>query len=766
MPVADIKPEILLEYETEIKHLVNDLRLTTEEYEISRRNYFEIYSKLLQTNEQLQAEIKERKQAREELAIRLRYETGIANFSQALLITKDKAIDNALPFLLQASQASRVYIFENFTDPDNVLYARKTHEVCAKGINCLRSMGYDFKNICYSQGLNNYAEILSQRKPVIGIIDDFTEPGRQILNSQSIVSIVVIPIFINEKWYGVIGFDDIHEKRHWNEADIRMLETSSEIIAAYLERSLAEEKLYYAKKLAEDASRLKSQLVFNVSHEIRTPLNCIIGFAESIQLSGSLPEIHQNAGLVLQQADLLLMLIGDLLDHAKIEAGKMLIENRPFDLYALLERLSGSLGSLARDKGIAFIIDIPQDTPRYLQGDELRLLQVLMNLSGNAVKFTEQGSIHIRVESTENRQNYADMTLLFSIIDTGIGIPKEKHQEIFNSFTQADGSITRKYGGTGLGTTIARQLVELMGGTCGLESEPGKGSRFWFTTPFKFAPEKSVEQQAGDANQAALHDKKLKTGKILVAEDYLPNLQVVLQHLTTTGYSVDSVQNGAMAVAACNDKEYDLILLDVQMPEMDGYQAARAIRSGNSLCKNKPIIAITAHADSTSRQNCVQAGMNDILIKPVRRDSFLPFIDNWITGKNQNKEINKAPDRRNSILWKTMAPFDYKRAIYEFGGNKPALDNVLKEFLDNLDEQIKILYTARNNQDSEKLRTTAHRIRGGAANLTAVRLAYCAESLENCAIQGQLDQAGSYLTEFESEVDNLKKYILKQKIVL
>ncbi len=766
MPVEEINPELLLEYETEIKHLVNDLRLTSEEYETARRDYFEIYSKLLQTNEQLQAEIKERKQAREELAVRLRYETGIANFSRSLLITKDNALDSALPFLLEASQASRVYIFENFTDSDDSSCTRIIHQVCAKGVNGLRGGAYDLEHIHYHKDLQCYANALSQRKPVVGVIDDFTKASREILSRQSIVSILVIPIFINEKWYGIIGFDDIQEKRQWNNADIRMLETASEIVAAYLERILAEEKLRYAKKLAEEASRLKSQLVFNVSHEIRTPLNCIIGFAEAIKHSESLPEIQQNAGSVLQQAELLLMLIGDLLDHAKIEAGKMLIENRPFDVYKLFERMQNSLGSLAKAKNIKFDVEIADNAPRYLLGDELRVLQVLMNLGGNSVKFTEKGFVRIKVEQVKDSDVNNDVTLLFTIVDTGIGIPKEKQQDIFNSFTQADGSITRKYGGTGLGMTIARQLIELMGGTFGLESEPGKGSSFWFTTPLKIASDDSIAQLQSEKNLPESAKDTLKSGKILIAEDYYPNLQVILQHLANTGYHVDTATNGLEAVEACKKNEYDLILLDVQMPEMDGYQAAREIRSGDGRCKKKPIIAVTAHADSTSRENCVRAGMNDVLIKPIRRDSFLPFIDSWLAGKNSGANNKPILDHNDSVLWKSMAPLDYKKAIYEFGGDKSVLDSVLKEFLSDLDEQIRVLNTARESNDYEKLRTEAHRIRGGAVNLTAVRLAFCAEGLENCAIQGQLEQAGNFLADFESEVINLKNYISKEKIIL
>ncbi len=552
--------QLKLLYETEIKHLTNDLRLTREEYETSRRKYFEIYNKLSGINEQLQEEIKEKKQAREELAVRLRYEEGLANYSRALMTVDENSIPLALRHLLVASQVSRVYIFENFEDDKDGLCMRLKNETCSNGVTN-QIDDPELQHIPYNRDLKRWAARLAKKNSIIGVFEDFNKSEQNFLSSRSISSVLVIPIFVNEKWCGIIGFDDIFNKRRWGEVDIRLLETAGEIMGIFLERKIAELKLIEAKKIAEQANQLKSQFVFNVSHEMRTPLNCIIGFAETILNSRSIDENRQYANTVLQQSDMLLMLISDLLDMAKIEAGKMVIEHVPLDLYKLLERLYNSLKVQAVQKGLELKVETEKDVFRYLVGDELRLLQVLMNLGGNAVKFTEQGAVTIKVQTLSSDDISA--TLKFSVMDTGIGIPREKQQDIFKSFTQADGSITRKYGGTGLGTTIACQLVELMGGLCGLESEPDQGSHFWFTVPMEISSKDKISATRLKAIQAVPSGFMNQTGDILLVEDYPPNKKIALMHLENAGYTVDTVENGIQAVAACKNKKYDLILMDV-----------------------------------------------------------------------------------------------------------------------------------------------------------------------------------------------------------
>jgi len=748
-------------YEIEIKHLTNDLRLTKEEYETSKRKYFEIYNKLATLNEQLQEEIKEKKQTKEALAVRLRYEECLANFSRVLLTAEEDSINKALQHLLTAAEVSRVYIYENFLDEKDGLCMLLKYETCAKNVKPSIN-NPEFRHIPYNQGFKRWSSELAKRNSIIGSIEDLTKTEQKILKSRSIASIVILPIYVNEKWYGFIGFDDIFNKRKWGQIDIRMLETASEIIGVFLERKGAEEKLKRAKKLAEEANQLKSQFVFNVSHEMRTPLNSIIGFTESILKSQAIEKIQQYSITVLHQADMLLMLISDLLDMAKIEAGKMNIESKSFDLYKLLERFYTSLRVQTQTKGLELKIEIGQGVFRYLIGDELRILQVLMNLGGNAVKFTEKGSIIVKVESLSN--DGKSTTLKFSVIDTGIGIPKEKQQDIFKSFTQADGSITRKYGGTGLGITIARQLVELMGGLSGVESEPDKGSHFWFAIPLEIISKEEITAKHVVESKLSIDSLKIKPGYILLAEDYQPNKQVALMHLENAGYTVDTVKNGIQAVAVCNEKKYDLILMDVQMPELDGYEATRKIRTGKSRNKNVPIIALTAYADVTSKKNCREAGMNDIIVKPIKRESFLTMVNNWLPGQSTLKHTKPSDraEKKGKKATVESVPMDYEKAIFEFGGNKMVLDNAIKQFIEDLSNQILIFKNAIKTNDVEKFRTEAHRIRGGAANLTAMKLAAYAEQMEEMAINGKLDKARGCLNEFEKEFKKLKVYILKQ----
>jgi signal transduction histidine kinase/CheY-like chemotaxis protein len=380
-----------------------------------------------------------------------------------------------------------------------------------------------------------------------------------------------------------------------------------------------------ARHAVEQANRAKSVFLANMSHEIRTPLNGIMGFAQIIAKSKDVDRREQKqAEQITAECSKLLELVNLILDLAKIEAGKMEIEARPFSLRALLGDLTSAFNAGAAEKNIGFAVVIQEEVHDGLIGDALRVRQVLTNLVGNAIKFTREGGVSVTVGSSEENGNQVRLT--FRVIDTGIGIAPEKLGLIFESFTQADGATTREYGGSGLGTTICKQLVELMGGEIGVESAIGKGSAFWFTVPFEKG---SLAMAAESAPETERPPASFPNVRVLVVEDYPTNQAIVRYLIESAGGVVAVAENGLVALEVFSERDFDIILMDVQMPKMDGYEATREIRKlprGATI----PIIGMTANVFEKDRQACLAAGMNDFIPKPFELRQFHDVVARWL----------------------------------------------------------------------------------------------------------------------------------------
>ncbi len=400
-------------------------------------------------------------------------------------------------------------------------------------------------------------------------------------------------------------------------------------IPTFFERKTVEEEMHKSRMLAEESARSKSDFVANMSHELRTPLGGILGFTDLLKKTDLTPVQRDYLEAISSSGSNLLSIINDILDLSKLDAGKFIIESLPFNITELLHSIQVMFATKAKKKGLQFICTADTAISYSVIGDPMRLTQILVNLIGNAIKFTEKGGVY--VNCTVENEDEQTATILFSIRDTGIGIPSDKTETVFERFIQADSNITRKYGGTGLGLAITKQLIELQGGSISLKSNINAGAEFLFSLPYHKSSGNGHLPFDKDLIQHLQFDD---VKNILIVEDNLMNQKLATVILQNNGFDITIAENGKKAVEILKDIPFDLILMDIQMPIMDGYQATHTIR--NELHISTPIIAMTAHALAGEKEKCIQAGMNDYLSKPFKENDLLIKIARWGNGHNSS----------------------------------------------------------------------------------------------------------------------------------
>ncbi len=461
-----------------------------------------------------------------------------------------------------------------------------------------------------------------------------------------------------------------------------------------------EEELVKAKEIAEQSVAIKNDFLANMSHEIRTPMNAIMGFSDILKqthLDENQKECVETIGVA---ANNLLYIINDILDFSKIESGKMKIVNEPFDLKETIQRVEKLLIVRIKEKGLDYRFESSEDLPQYLLGDSVRLSQILVNLIGNAIKFTHKGFIQFSVMLLQQDQD--SCTIKFSIKDTGIGMSKDKLDYIFERFTQAESFITRKYGGTGLGLSISKSLIELQGGQLQVISEPEQGSEFYFELSFK----KSDKIQSKTEETQITNIKANKEVKILLFEDNLFNQRLAIKSVESFGFSIDAAIDGEIGLALLKQNTYDLILMDLQMPGMSGYDVTRVIRE--DLKMNIPIIAMTAHSLVGEKDRCLEAGMNDYLSKPFKQDDLKEKINEVLQRTNEHTLKKESA----TIKPNNMEPAINVSYLKELSnGDKSFEKELLDLFLNDTSKDMHLIKESFGQKNINKIREISHKIK-------------------------------------------------------
>lgn len=577
------------------------------------------------------------------------------------------------------------------------------------------------------------------------------------LNKEIVVFASLAPIFTYNGNIDafILVADDITEKKRienqlkeYNELlenkvrerTIELENINKKLIEEIEIRKKTEKELIKAKDAAEEASRAKSLFLAKVTHELRTPMNGILGMT-SVLLDTNLTEKQKRSLLIVKQSgETLLNIINDILDWSKIETGKLKLDKYKFNLYELIKNITELLESAAKNKGIELRLNLNDNLPNIVIGDGHRLQQVFINLISNAIKFTEKGYVEVSAQKVETGED--KIKVRFDIKDTGIGIPQEKMDRLFKSFSQIDDNLTRKYGGTGLGLFITKELVEMMGGSINCESTVGVGSVFYFIIPFEIPQDESlqVNEEIGLSQIAKKYN--FLNLRILVAEDSYINQELIKEALDNINCVYQIANNGIETLEIFTKEKFDLVLMDLQMPEMDGFEAAKAIinyEKSNNL-PHTPIIALTAHDDENTKTNVFATGMDDLITKPFNWYIFYETISRY--KKNQSE-----------------LPVNLDILLQSINNNKILLYKLTKYFIKNTPTQLENLGKEIKNKNFEQIEKISHKLKSEIGNFGAEKAYNLITKINQISRIKQSEKLEALYEEFRIELKKVLQYL-------
>jgi PAS domain S-box-containing protein len=601
-----------------------------------------------------------------------------------------------------------VYVNEAFTQ----ISGYSAEEIVGKSPRILQN------EFTKRETLDEMKRALSEGKPFKGELLNVHKNGK---NYWLDISIVPIKNAAGVVTHFAAIERDITEKK---EKDNKEKDVWVQLKRANMKAEVATRELQESLKKAEAANIAKGDFLANMSHELRTPMNGVLGMASLLSETALNEEQREYVSTINSSGESLLMLLNDILDFSKIEAGALELENIAYHFPDTIMQTANLLRPQVEKKGIDLYVDCDANVPAYIWGDSGRLRQIIMNLMGNAIKFTEQG--HVRLHA--GMQEHADGNRLYvRVEDTGMGIPANKLGEIFEKFTQADASITRKYGGTGLGLAITKQLVSLMGGELGVESAEGKGSTFWLAIPCNPAEASdemaTIEHLRTISQQPAPH-LPIHEACALLVDDYHVNRVFAEKLLRKFGFKrIDTAEDGVDALLKCNEQAYDIIFMDCQMPRMDGYITTHEIRSLEASGLNHmPIVAMTANAMVGDREKCLNAGMDDYLSKPLRAEHLKKILQTWFVLAEENAAILAE----KPVALTTNAPqemvVDMEQLRMFTDGDREEEKALAELFLAQAQEMLTVLENSMEADQRDTWKSAAHRFKGSSGNLGAMAL--------------------------------------------
>jgi signal transduction histidine kinase/DNA-binding response OmpR family regulator/HPt (histidine-containing phosphotransfer) domain-containing protein/HAMP domain-containing protein len=808
----------------------------------------------------------------------------------------DDVIVEVLGRIGKASRVELAVVAENLAQGDGSVVGRVRSMWRAAGELGLAEEPVVHELRWGSAPFDTWAEELLRQGGGFATMDTSTPAGRAAVESMGIHQFLLLPVMVDGSWWGVLGFLCRDAARSWSDAERASIRAAADILGAAIARRRTEEEVVAAKEAAEAASQAKSQFLANMSHEIRTPINGVMGMVRMLQRTSLDDKQRRFLTNAMASAESLLGVIGDVLDFSKIEAGKLELEEAVFSPADVVDASLVLLVERAEEKGLELASWIDGEVPRHLEGDPARLKQVLLNLVSNAVKFTSRGTIVVSCAPIS--EDLETTTLRFEVRDTGVGVSPEKHQMIFEAFTQADASMSRAHGGTGLGLAISRELVRMMGGQIGVESTPGKGSTFWFTTRLRKDPSRasleehreegirglrvlvvddcqtvrrilceylrswgalaeeasesraalalfrraggrgepfglvmldagsdalslarairqepgvkqtplvlmtglagaSIAEQAAEvgflgsltkpARRSEIYNLLLRVvgggrlreapevapGSVLLAESVAPgrsttvlvaedneiNRLVVAEMLAALGHRYLFAHNGREAVERVQQLEPDLVLMDCQMPEVDGYEATSLIRQWERSAadgagrRHLPIVAVTAHAMKGDRARCLAVGMDDYLAKPVDPAKLAEVLHRWLGPPVPSPQ----PAAAQEAAGLGFEGVDAAALLARCGGREELARRLVLKFIEVARADVEELDRAIRGADARTVRAVAHRIKGSAANVSAEAVRTCAGELENVARSGELSAAAGLHARLRTAVEAVRK---------